>query len=245
MILQGNAKEQWPFEDDYFDAIVTSPPYFGLRKYGHSEDEIGTGSLSEYLHDLDAVFKEAMRTLKPEGLLWINVSDTASGSGGAGGDYNKGGKQHGRPKYKQGKSGLAPMQWCNVPARLAIILQERGWLQRAEITWDKERLRPEDLKHARRPGVSSEKIYLFAKSRDHVFYPEELTERGNVWHFPPEGRAKNHQAPFPIELPKRCIECSTQRGDMVFDPFVGRGTTVEAAEMLGRVGVGLDLYAED
>lgn len=241
MIVQGDAKDL-PFADQSFDCVVTSPPYFGLRRYGHSPDEIGTGSLSEYLDDISQVAHELRRVLKDDGLFWLNIGDTASGSGGAGGDYNKGGTQDGRPKWKQGDSGLAKKQWCMVPSRVALMLQEEGWLLRSEITWDKERLRPESLDHVSRPGISHEKIFMFAKQPKHRFYPKGLIEKGSVWHFPPVKKATNHLAPFPIDIPTRAIKCSTQPGDVVFDPFAGCGTTLRAAHQTGRVGVGLDLY---
>lgn len=244
MIIQGSAKEM-PFDDGTFDAIITSPPYFGLRVYGDSDDEIGKGSLVKYLKDMWDVGVEMQRVLKDDGVLWVNIGDTASGSGGAGGDYNKGGRQEGRPKWRQGASGLAPKQWCNVPARLSILYQDMGWLLRAEVTWDKERLRPESLDHVRRPGVSSEKIFMFSKTPNYKFDPQGLLEKGSVWHFPPESAPRSHLAPFPIELPRRCLLCSTEPGDKILDPFAGRGTTLQAAAMYGRVGYGLDLYTEE
>jgi site-specific DNA-methyltransferase (adenine-specific)/site-specific DNA-methyltransferase (cytosine-N4-specific) len=244
MIQFGDARNL-PFQDESFNAVITSPPYWGLRTYGHDEREIGGGSLTTYLQDVCAVADEIWRVLRTDGVFWLNIADTASGSGGAGGDYNSGGKQHGRPKWKQGDSGLPGMTWCNVPSRVSIMLQDRGWLLRSDITWNKQRLRPESLAHARRPGVQTERIFMFAKHRDHVFYPDGLIERGNIWSFPPEKKAKSHLAPFPIELPTRCLLCSTRPGDRILDPFIGKGTTIEAAENHGRIGYGLDLYSGD
>ena len=244
MITIGSAKEM-PYADNTFHAIITSPPYWGLRIYGDdSENEIGRGSLSEYLDDMYAVGLEMQRVLRDDGVLWVNIGDTASGSGGAGGDYNKGGRQHGRPKWKQGKSGLPPKQWCNVPSRLSVMYQDLGFLLRAEVTWDKERLRPESLDHVRRPGVSSEKIFMFTKTDKYRFYPDGLIEKGSVWHFPPESAPRSHLAPFPLELPRRCMLCSTKKGDLVLDPFAGRGTTLKAAAICGRVGYGIDIYPQ-
>jgi DNA modification methylase len=83
---------------------------------------------------------------------------------------------------------------------------------------------------------------MFAKTRKHRFYPERMVEKGSVWHM---GTAvkPHHTAAFPLELARRCIACSTEPGDVVFDPFAGSGTTMQAAEELDRLGVGCDLYA--
>lgn len=221
--------------------IVTSPPYWANRSYGTDDREIGKGDLDKYLSDMGACAREWLRVLADDGLCWINLGDTASGSGGAGGDYNAGGAKQGRPRYRQGKSGLKPMQWCNVPHKVADTFVSNGWLLRSCITWDKGMVRPEDLNHVRRPGVSSEFIFMFAKHRSHRFYPERLEERGNVWHFRPVRKA-NHLAPFPAELPTRCLLPSTVEGETVLDPFAGSGTTLVAAEQHGRIGIGCDIY---
>lgn len=230
-----------PLPDEMFHSIVTSPPYYGLRSYGDSDDEIGRSDVSQYLADMHACAVEWRRLLDPEGLLWINLADTASGSGGAGGDYNRGGSKEGRPRYRQGKADRESMQWLNIPHRVVEQFVDAGWLYRACVTWDKNALRPEDLRHARRPGVSHEFIFMFAKSRKHRFREEQLVERGSVWHFPP-ARGVRHQAPFPLELPLRCIPLSAKAGEWVLDPFTGSGTTLRAAEQLDCNSVGVDLY---
>lgn len=233
-----------PIRSGGVDCIVTSPPYWGLRRYGNDGQlEIGLEDLDVYLKKLLLVTDECWRILRDDGLFWLNIGDTASGSGGAGGDYNKGGSKAGKPKYKQGISGLPSTQWCMVPSRLAVALQAQGWLVRQWITWDKERLRAEDLRHARRPGVSSEVILMLAKHPKHRFFADRLAERGNVWRFPPRTEGPKHLAPFPAELVERCVLPSTEPGDLVFDPFLGSGTTVRAAIRHGRKGAGVDLYA--
>jgi len=230
-----------PLPDEQFHSIVTSPPYYALRTYGDDHNEIGRGNLVNYLTAMYECAMEWRRLLHPDGLLWVNIGDTASGSGGAGGDYNRGGSKEGRPRYRQGKTDRDPMQWLNVPHRIVEEFVAAGWLYRACITWDKNSLRPEDLNHARRPGVSHEFIFMFAKDKKHRFHPEQLVERGSVWHFPP-ARGARHQAPFPLELPMRCIPLSARPGEWVLDPFAGSGTTMRAAEALGCHSVGVDLY---
>lgn len=229
--------------DGHFQTIVTSPPYFGLRSYGDDPAEIGAGSVADYLADMRRCADEWHRITADTGVLWLNIADTASGSGGAGGDYNRGGAKDGKPKWRQGAVDRPPMSWLNIPHRVVEEFVSAGWLYRSCITWEKGRLRPEDLAHSRRPGVSSEFIFMFSKTRDYPFFADRLPDgqRGNVWTFPPAS-GRNHLAPFPLELPLRCIPLTTEPGDRVLDPFVGSGTTMEAAEQLGRVGYGCDIY---
>jgi DNA modification methylase len=233
-----------PLAAGSIQTIVTSPPYFGLRSYGDDSREIGKGSVTEYLEDMATCAQHWSELLDDGGVLWLNLADTASGSGGAGGDYNRSGSKEGKPKWRQGATDRAPMQWLNVPHRVVEVFVQNGWLYRAGITWNKDRLRPEDLSHARRPGVSSEFIFMLAKTKRHRFFPEHLVERGNVWSFPP-AKGRNHLAPFPIELPLRCIPLTSEPGSTILDPFSGSGTTLEAAEQLGRIGIGVDLYDWD
>lgn len=244
-ILYGDARSM-PFEDEQFQTVITSPPYYSLRRYGDSDLEIGVGDLDDYIADIVKVGEEVWRVLNERGIFWLNIGDTASGSGGAGGDYNRGGTKEGQPPYRQGKTGIPPMQWCLIPERVSIALQEAGWLVRSKITWNKGRLRPESLDHVRRPGVSSETILMLVKHRKYEFYADRFQffeQKGDVWSFPPQtAKSRSHLAPFPETLPERCILLSTMKGDSVLDPFVGSGTTVEVAERMERQGFGLDLY---
>jgi site-specific DNA-methyltransferase (adenine-specific) len=72
---------------------------------------------------------------------------------------------------------------------------------------------------------------------------EEFLEWTNgVWTFSGESRKKvGHPAPFPIELPRRCIKLFSYVGDVVLDPFVGSGTTLLACLLLNRIGIGVEI----
>lgn len=241
MIIHADARNL-PFEDNRFSAIITSPPYFGIRAYGNDEREIGRSSVAEYLNDMRLCAVEWQRVLADDGTLWINIADTAAGSGGSGGDYNRGGSKEGKPRWKQGAVDRPSMNWLNIPHRVADLFVEAGWYYRACVIWDKGRVRPEDLNHVRRPGISHEFVFLFSKTTKYKFYADRLPEKGSVWHFPP-AQGRQHLAPYPLEMPSRCVLASTDEGDEVLDPFVGSGTTVEAALRLGRRAVGCDLYS--
>lgn len=228
------------FENGRFRCIVTSPPYWGLRSYTGQENEIGTGPAAQYIADMKLCALEWHRIASDDCTLWLNLGDTAAGSGGAGGDYNSGGAKDGKPRWKQGEPGRPKMQWMNMPHRVVEEFVSAGWLYRSCVTWEKPGRRPEDLNHVRRPGVSHEFIFMLTKSRKYVWNNDALKETGSVWHFP-TSRGRNHLAPFPLELPLRCIALSSEPGDQVLDPFAGSGTTLEAAEQLGRIGIGLDI----
>lgn len=223
-------------------SIITSPPYWGLREEGDDPSELGRKSLEDYIQEMRDFAGQCWWALAWDGVFWLNLGDTWSGSGGAGGDYLHGGSKEGESRYKQGDSGLGPLQLCMVPSKVAIALQEVGWTLRQAIFWDKGQVRPEDESHVRRPLVAYEMIYMFVKSPDHRYFPGRLPELGNVWHFPPRRGTRVHSSPFPEELPRRCILASTEPGDLVLDPFAGSGTTIQVAEQLGRRGEGIDLY---
>lgn len=257
-ILQGNSVEEIPLDDESVDVICTSPPFWGLRRYGESEDELGAEDLWEYVEKWKRVSDECWRVLKTDGLLWLNIGDTASGSGGAGGDYNKGGAKDGKPKWRQGKSGYPKMTWCNVPPKLIEAMMgpplqvpraedewgHHRWLLRQTIIWDKGVERPESVHHARRPRPQHEFIYMMAKDRSHRFYADNLEETGTIWHFAPNTTGDKGLAPFPTELAVRCIMPSTAAGDVVMDPFSGSGTVPKVADELGREGIGIELYVD-
>ena len=112
--------------DGTVSTVVTSPPYWGRRRYTDDPDEIGTGPLGLYVAELVAIFEALRPKLRTGALVWLNVGDTASGSGGAGGDYNSGGKKDGARKYKQDASGLPTGTWCDVPGRVLHALIDTG-----------------------------------------------------------------------------------------------------------------------
>lgn len=237
-------------DDQRFQCCVTSPPYFAKRSYTDDDREIGRTSLTEYLDAMAKVSYQLWRVLRDDGLLWLNISDTAVGSGGAGGDYNAGGSYEHRPKWRQGDmtlddgSRLVNGQWANIPGRLISILQSQGWRLRQTIVWDKRRPRHAPVEHERRPLEQWEPIYMLSKARASEYRFKvnvlDIIGRGNVWQMSPS-RGPNGKAPFPVELPHRCIGLSTVPGDEVLDPFVGGGATLVAAQQHKCPSVGIDL----
>lgn len=178
---------------------VTSPPYFGLRDYGLPKTLWTTAEYSPmaglqtielgewegclgleptpdlYIGHLVQVFREVWRVLRDDGTCWVNMGDSYNGSGGAGGDYNKGGLKEGQPKYKgRNISTLKPKDLMMIPARLALALQADGWYLRSDIIWNKSNPIPESVTD--RPTKSHEYIFLLAKNKKYFYDVDAIRE---------------------------------------------------------------------
>ena len=142
------------------------------------DDQIGLEeTLSGYIDNMVTVFNEVHRILKPEGTLWLNLGDSYNGSGGAGGDYNKGGLKEGQPKYLgRNEPTLKRKDLMGVPWRVAFALQEAGWYLRQDIIWAKPNCMPEPIKD--RCTKSHEYLFLLTKQEkyyyDHVAIKEPV-----------------------------------------------------------------------
>ena len=154
--------------------VVTSPPYWGLRKYGGDPGMIGMEPIfEEHLDNLLRVFKEVKRVLRDDGTFWLNYGDAYSGGGRSQGSDLEGTKQSTNRGSKESvpvgfaATGLSPKNLIMMPARIAMALQEDGWILRSEIIWAKNNPMPEPVTD--RPTSMHEKIYLFSKSKKYFY----------------------------------------------------------------------------
>jgi site-specific DNA-methyltransferase (cytosine-N4-specific) len=208
--------------------------------------------LQMYIDHTVEIFREVRRVLKPEGTLWLNCADTYSGSGGAGGDYGKGGLREGQPKYRQVKQdNMKPKDLMGVPWKIAEALRDDGWYWRQWIPWVKENPFPHPVTD--RPSTSIETIHIFSKSKRYYFDMDAAKEQlavkrnwrnGDYLHFFQTKTSSfkgQHFAAWPPDLVRPMIAASCPPEGIVLDPFVGTGTTVLVAQQMGRKGIGIDL----
>jgi DNA modification methylase len=175
-ILTGDAKAVMStMSDGSVQCVVTSPPYWGLRDYG-VDGQIGLEeSPDEYVARVVDVFTEVRRVLANDGTVWLNLGDSYNGSGGAGGEYNVGGRREGQPKYKgRNWSGLKPKDLVGIPWRVALALQADGWWLRQDIIWHKSNPMPENVKD--RCTRSHEYIFLLSKKQKYYYDHEAISE---------------------------------------------------------------------
>jgi DNA modification methylase len=156
------------------NCCVTSPPYFGLRDYGHA-GQIGLEKTpDQYVAELVAVFREVHRVLRDDGTLWLNLGDSYARSPGKGqhkpGDAGKQNyiieRGNGRAA-NTGMSGLPDKNLLGIPWRVAFALQADGWYLRQDIIWHKPNPMPESVTD--RCTKAHEYIFMLSKSAKYFY----------------------------------------------------------------------------
>lgn len=229
--------------------VITSPPYWSLRDYGIKSQVGLEASVYDFITALADIFDEVNRVLKNDGTLWLNIGDS----------YTSGGRDRRAPDKKNvaramgtrppTPEGLKPKDLIGVPWRLAFELQDRGWYLRSDIIWNKPNCQPESVRD--RPTRSHEYIFLLSKSEKYK-YDVGAIEGPNgrrlrtVWDIKTQAvaEARGHFATYPTALVEPSVLLSTERDDIVLDPFVGSGTTALVAGNLGRRFVVSELNPE-
>ena len=230
VIINGDSRNL-PLPNNCVHLVVTSPPYNASKAY---DDDL---TLTDYLNLLHDVFKECYRVLTPGGRMVVNVANL-------------------------GRKPYIPLS-----SHVNLIMHEIGFMHRGEVIWDKSASAGSScawgsFQSASNPCLRDIHEYMLMFSKGDYKLPRTKSERSegridtiskddfikqtkSIWSFSTESaRRVNHPAPFPVELPNRCIEMFTFLGDVVLDPFLGSGTTAVAAKQLGRIYVGCDISEE-
>jgi DNA modification methylase len=173
-ILSGDCRETLKsLPDGSVNCCVTSPPYWGLRDYGHA-DQIGQEETPQkYADSIVSVFAEVWRVLRDDGTLWLNLGDcycsTDKWGGGKGGNTGKhtvdstGGVPSWACRTKRTPiPGIKPKNLIGIPWRVAFALQDAGWYLRSDIIWSKPNPMPESVTD--RPTRAHEYVFLLTKS---------------------------------------------------------------------------------
>jgi DNA modification methylase len=159
---------------------VTSPPYFGLRDYGH-DGQIGLEQTpDEYVAKLVDVFRMVRDVLADDGTLWLNLGDSYNNfrsQMGPGQAVHGRDKMNGKPDVtsrKRGCEGLKEKDLIGIPWRVAFALQADGWYLRQDIIWHKPNPMPESVKD--RCTKAHEYVFLLSKSAKYFYDADAVKE---------------------------------------------------------------------
>jgi DNA modification methylase len=182
-VLTGDCRETLKtLPDGSVHCCVTSPPYFGLRDYGH-DGQIGLEQTpTEFVEQLVSVFREVKRVLRDDGTLWLNLGDSyANDTFGRGGDSKKQISNRGTEhtlteaqRYRGIPSGCKRKDLIGIPWRVAFALQADGWYLRQDIIWHKPNPMPESVTD--RCTKAHEYIFLLSKSPKYFFDADAIKE---------------------------------------------------------------------
>ena len=225
IILYDDILKTSAIEAGSVDLVVTSPPYNVDIQYNSHKDDV---SYAEYLEFSGKWLTQCFNFLRDDGRLCLNVPL----------DKNKGGQQ-------------------SVGADFTTLAKSIGYKYHSTIVWNEGNISRRTAwgswMSASAPFVIApvELIIIFYKKtwkktsgskKSDVTRDEFMNWTNGLWTFNGESKKKvGHPAPFPLELPRRCIKLFSFVGDTVLDPFMGSGTTLIAAGMLGRKGIGVDV----
>lgn len=242
-IIFADAQRMDALDDESVHLVVTSPPYWSIKDYGHPGQIGYDQSYEEYLAALGNVIRECRRALHPGCRMAINIGD----------QYLRA-SEHGRYRVQP------------IPADLSVIAREIGFDFMGNIIWHK-------ISTTNTTGGGSLMGSMYFPKDGHVTYEHEyillLRKRGDwprpdaeakeasrltkqertewfrgVWDDIPPVRQEGHVAMFPVEIPRRLIKMYTFAGETVLDPFMGSGTTALAAAEEGRNSVGYEINRE-
>ena len=224
-VIHANFLDEIP--EVFADLTVTSPPYGLDVSYQGSDD---SGTYEQYLEFTEAWTSKCYGLVGPSGRLCLNIPL----------DKLKGGVQ-------------------SVYADVLQVCKATGWQYHTTIVWNEQNV---SKRTAWGSWMSASAPYVIApvemilvlykeqwkrvnKGESDIARDEFMAWTNGVWTFPGESAKRiGHPAPFPIELPRRCIKLFSYVGDTVLDPFMGSGSTLIACAELDRCGVGVDISAE-
>ncbi len=262
--------------DSSVDLLLTSPPYWGLRTYGHDHDDgvlrlwrDHSGDVTDappygwyrdhggvlglepypqwYVAHLSEFFQAAARVLKPGGSVWLNLGDTYFGRWSSiRADARRGIGDSTRTRRRTPSGGvLHDKQLLLVPSRVAIALQDDGWVLRNDLIWHKTNSAPRQEKDRLRH--THEHLFHFVKRRrdgrpDYWYDPEAVEPGARDVINCANGRNRDgHSATFPAVLIRPRVLSSCPPGGLVLDPFCGTGRALEVAVETGRRAHGFEL----
>lgn len=245
-IVSGDARELSHIDDCSVHLAVTSPPYFNAKMYSDATpgDLANIHDLDEWMTETSRVWAEVFRALQPGRKFFLNIMNLPIRVDGS-------------------------FRSLNLVGKTIDACERLGFIFKRDIVWHKTNgVRAHFGTYPYPGGILLNHMHEFILElekparkghRKYGHVTDEQRERSkldkdfwlslknsDVWLMKPEtsGRNRQHAAPFPLELPERFIRAYSFVGERVLDPFLGSGTTLLAAALHGRDGIGYDINAD-
>jgi DNA modification methylase len=243
-LIQGDARHLDFIPDESIHLVVTSPPYWILKRYNENSNQLGhIDDYEQFVEELSKVWMHVYRVLVPGGRLVCIVGDVCLSR-----------RKHGRhvvvPLHadicvscrKIGFDNLNPIIWHKISNASYEVSNGNRFLGKP---YEPNAIIKNDIEFIlmqRKPGgyrsptPKQRELSRISKKEFHEWFQQFWNMSG--------ASTRKHPAPFPPELANRLIRMFSFYGDTVLDPFVGTGTTMVAALRAGRSSIGLDIDAE-
>jgi site-specific DNA-methyltransferase (adenine-specific) len=243
-LINGDARDLSFLEDDSIHLVVTSPPYWNLKRYNENPDQLGhVNDYESFLGELEKVWRETFRVLVPGGRLVCVVGDVCV-------SRKKFGRHLVFPLHsdicvlcrKIGYDNLNPIIWHKIANASFEVENGSKFLGKpyepnAIIKNDMEFILMQRKPGGyRKPTEEQRKLSKIDKKDFNNWFQQ-------IWNITGTSN-RNHPAPFPLVLASRLVRMFSFHGDTVLDPFCGTGTTMVASLRYGRNSIGIDIDPE-
>jgi len=241
-LVQGDARDLSFIPDESIHAVVTSPPYWALKRYNDSEGQMGhIQDYEQFLAELHRVWKGVFRVLVPGGRLVCVVGDVCLSR------RENNGRHTVVPLHadicvqcrKLGFDNLNPIIWHKISNASYEVSNGSKFLGKpyepnAMIKNDIEFILMQRKPGGyRKPTEEQRRLSMISKDKFDKWFQQFWTITG--------ASTKEHPAPYPFELASRLVQMFSFTGDTVLDPFCGTATTMVAALKHGRNSIGVEL----
>jgi len=243
-LINGDARDLSFLGDESIHLVVTSPPYWNLKRYNDNPDQLGhINDYESFLGELEKVWSEVFRILVPGGRLVCVVGDVCV-------SRRRFGRHLVFPLHadicvlcrKIGFDNLNPIVWHKIANASFEVENGSKFLGKP---YEPNAIIKNDMEFIlmqRKPGgyrTPTEEQRKLSKIEKKDF----STWFQQIWNIT-GASTRNHPAPFPLELATRLVRMFSFHGDTVLDPFCGTGTTMIAALRYGRNSIGIDIDLE-
>lgn len=238
----GDARSMHEIAENSVHLVVTSPPYANLKPYPARDGQLGNiQSYELFLDQLDKVWTECLRVLVPGGRICCVVGDVCV-------PRRRGGRHYVLPlsadfqvrARKLGLDSLTPIVWLKVGNIKMEASRSSRFLGKPYLPGGVIKNDRETIVMLRKPG-GYRKPTAEMEAQSRIPKEDYFKWFQPIWSHVTGASTKQHPAPFPLEIARRLILMFSFAGDVVLDPFVGTGTTSEAAFLTRRHSIGYDV----